>query len=378
MLANTLGTAEYEAYFKSRGGQYFICRARNLTALSWERKMNEVSSAKVTISLNSLDPDFCECVSQINPWEHELAIYRNGVEVWVGPVINGIIDLANLTATYDAKDLSAWFDKRWIELRDTDVEFEEADISDVFEWLVRHAYYKQPWNMTWTIPQVQIPIDRVYVSASPDERWSGPFPSVGEEIRNLVRSGVDMTVVRRELITGDLQTESTPLAMLNDQHWATLPAIQIIGSQMATEVGVGGGNGGYYGWYDDQIWIERADADEFGDQFGLLQEFTNEPSMQDEETTKTPNAITQQAYALREVKKQPFVYVKGGELAPDAPVYPEILVPGNVFMVKLTETCRTVEDEYRLYSVSTSFGRDGESMALELVPKGADALGQAV
>lgn len=374
MADDTLGTAEYDVYFKSRGGQYFICRARNLTALSWSRRMNDVSTASVTIALNTLDDEFCDCIAQINPWEHELAVYRNGVEVWVGPVVNGSIDLAGLTATYEANDLSTWFDHRWVELRDTDTEFEEADISDVYDWLIRHAYYKEPWNMDWDIPRVQIPIDRIYTAADASERWGGSFLNVGEEMRALANSGIDSTVVRRTLIGGDLQTASVPTQILIDQHWAVLPTIEIVGTSMATEVGVGGGNGGYYGWYDDQIWIDRSDTDEYGQQFGLLQSFFTAPELDEEETTKSPNAITQQAHGLRELKKRPFVYMKGGSLAPSAPLTIDSLIPGAVYAVKLTNTCRVVEETYRLYQVDVQYSLAGESVSLELTPLGADAL----
>jgi hypothetical protein len=178
----------------------------------------------------------------------------------------------------------------------------------------------------------------------------------------------------RHYIGGDLQTESVPNQILIDNHWATLPTIEIVGGAMATEVGVGGGNGGYYGWYDDQIWIERAD-DEYATKYGLLQSFFNAPDLDEEETTSMPNAITQQAYGLRELKKQPFVYVKGGALSPSAPVTINELVPGiSVFQLKLTDTCRQVEDTYRLTSVNVAYSTQGERVDIELAPLGADAL----
>lgn len=370
----SLGTGEYEVYFKTRGGQRFVCRARNFVSLSWGRKMNDISEATVTIALNDLDPETCACVATINPWEHEMAVFRNGVEVWVGPVVNGTINLATLEARYMAKDLSVWFDHRWIELRDTDVEFEEAPLSDVFTWLIGHAYYKQPWNMTWDIPKNPIPIDRIYTSAMSKERWAGTFQSVGQEMRDLSKSGIDTTTVRRKLIGGDLQSSTEVTRILADHHWAELPSIEIVGSNMATEVGVGGGNGGYYGWYDDQIWIERASIDDNASIYGLLQSFYSAPELDEEDTTGSPNAIRQQAYSLREVKKEPFVYMKGGSLGPKAPVTPDELIPGNVFQVQLVNTCRQIQNDYRLFSVAVDYGPEGEKMSLELTPLGADKL----
>lgn len=372
MAVDTLGGGEYEVYFKSRGGEYFTCRARNLIGLSWSRRLNEISEASVTIALNGTDPECCACIGSIDPWKHELAIFRNGVEVWVGPVVSGSINLETQVAKFEAKDLSVWFDKRWIELRDNDTEFEEAKISDVYKWLMLHAYARQPWNMTWDIPDTEIPIDRIYTCAEPDERWSGSFQSVGNELRDLAKSGIDFTVIRRHYQGGNIAESTEVQQILTDEHWATLPSIQIAGNTMATEFGVGGGNGGYFGWYDDQIWIERGGAE--AEEYGLLQMFSSAPELDEEETTSLPNAIAQQAYAMRELKKAPFVFIKGGSLSPKAPLAVDALVPGSVYRILLTQTCRTIESDYRLYAVQADLSASGETISLELTPLGADAL----
>lgn len=374
MAVQRLGDGTYEVYFKTRGGERFLCRARNITSVSWSRKMNDVSTASVNISLNGLDDECCDCIATVNPWEHELAIFRNGVEVWVGPVVNGTIDLAALTATYEARDLSAWFDHRWVEVLDVDKDFEEVNISDVYTWLIEHAYYREPWNMSWSIPTTRIPIDRTYTARDTRERWAGTFQTVGDELRDLSQSGIDTTVVRRTLIAGDLQAQTQITQLLTDEHWAVLPTISIVGTSMATEVGVGGGNGGFSGWSDDQIWIERANSDTSGSRYGLLQSFYNAPELDEEDTTELPNAITQQAYNLREAKKEPFVYIQGGALSPRAPVQADDLIPGNVYRVALSETCRSIESDYRLFGVSVSLGERGETVSLEMTPLGADAL----
>lgn len=335
--------------------------------------MNDASEASVTIALNGLDEDCCKCVSIINPWEHEIAIYRDGEEVWCGPVVNADVDLANLTVTYQAKDLSSWFDHRWIELKDTDIDFKEVNISEVYLWLINHAYYKEQWNMDWVVPTIKIPIDRTYTATTGNERWAGSFKNVGSELRDLSKSGIDFTTIRRMYIAGDLEGTVKIEATLIDKHWATLPSISIIGSAMATEVGMGGGNGGYIGWYDDQIWIERP-ADEYRARFGLLQSFFTAPELDDESTVSLPNGITQQAYGLRELKKEPFIYIKGGALSQDAPVTFDQLIPGRVFNVALSQTCRKIEASYRLYQVDVSFGEKGESVAVQMTPLGAEAL----
>lgn len=373
MAVDTLGCGIYELYFKSRGGDLFICRARNLTSVKWGRKLNETTEASFTIALNGLDDECCNCVNTVNPWEHEVSIYRDGEEVWCGPITGADIDLNNQTASYTARDLSAWFDKRWVEIRDTDVEFEEANLSEVYNWLIEHAYYKEPWNMSWSVPTVQVPIERTYTAAIDSDRWAGSFPNVGNELRDLAKSGIDFTTIRRVYVTGDLQGSSKIEATFKDGDWSQLPTISIVGSAMATEVGVAGGNGGYYGWDDDQIWIERP-YDEYRARFGLLQSFFTAPELDEAETTSLPNGVTQQAFGLRELKKQPFVHVKGGSLSSNAPITFDQLIPGRVFRVALTQTCRKVEADYRLYSIDVSFDGAIETVTPSLTPLGAEAL----
>ena len=371
----TLGCGVYEVWFKTRGGNNFVCRARNLVSFNYARILNEVSEAKVTVALNGVDGDCCDCVGNINPWEHEIAIFRDGVEVWCGPVVNAEINLTDLTATFDCKDLFTWTDNRWIEVFNADYNAEDVDASEVFQWILSHVYNKDPWNMTWsTYGQTGVVLSKFYPAYDPGERWGGTYPIAGEELRALSRSAVDFTCIRRHLICGDLSTNPpVELPLLIDRHWALAPRIVISGGTMATEVGVAGGNGGTMGWADDQIWIEGPN-DEYRQRFGLLQRFTVEATLDEENTSFAPNAVAQLAYGMRELKKAPYVYVDGGELSKDAPVDFNTLIPGAVIRIALSQTCRTVEGNYRLSGVTVSSNGADETVALQLTPEGAVGL----
>ncbi len=374
--AETLGCGTYEVYFKSRGGDLFICRALNITKLSWSRTLNGVSDASIDFALRGEQGNCCDCVSQINPWEHEMSIYRDGNEVWCGPVVGGEINDGEGTGRFDAKDLSTWFGKRWVEVRDTDIEFDQTDIVDVYKWLIEHAYYKDPWNMYWffNTEQLGIPIDRTYISFdTAHERWGGSYPMVDAELSSLGQSGIDYTTIRRVMLIGDLKSSVTATARFTDAHWVSPPVIIITGTGMATEVGVGGGGGGASGWYEDQIWIERPD-DVQREQFGLLQYFEAAPSLDQEDTNGLPNAITQRAFGLRELKKTPFEYVSGGSLSRHAPVTFDQLIPGRYFRVDLAQTCRTIQGNYMLNRVSVNYTDAEEDIKIDLTPPGVEKL----
>lgn len=375
MAVDTLGCGQYEVYFKTRGGDSFVCRAVNMISLSWGRKLNSTSDAKVTFGLRGSDGDCCGCAGQINPWQHEMAIYRDGIEVWCGVITGGEIDNDAQTATFDAKDLSIWLTKRWVTLTD-DKEFEDADIVEVYDWLLTHAYYQEPWDMDWVFntDRLGIPIDREYTSYSPPrDRWGGSYPNVEAELAGLRKSGVDFTVIRRTYLAGDLETQQGINGRLTDKHWDKAPKITIIGTGMATEVGVGGGSGGYYGWDDDQMWIESPN-DVYRNEFGLLQYFESAPELDEEETIGVPNAIAQRAFGLRELKKRPFEYINSGSLSKSAPITIEQLIPGRYFAIELNQTCRVVQSNYLLIGVSVSYGADDETVAVEMVPPGVEEL----
>jgi hypothetical protein len=373
-VSGTLGCGQYEAYFKTRGGDTFVCRIINLTNVTWGRRLNEVSEASVSFTLKGSEGDCCECIAGINPWEHELSIYRDGEEIWCGPVVGGELDLGTGTVRFDARDLSVWFDKRFIEIPADDVEFEEVDITELYDWLISHAYSKEPWNMTWYFnTKLGIPLSRTYVGFTGTDRWGGNYQNIGQELRELTNSGIDHTVVRRVMLAGDLRDSTNVSGRITDKHWVTLPKIVIVGTSMATEVGVAGGGGGFYGWNDDQIWIERP-YDQEREQFGLLQSFEAAASLDEEDTRNLPNPITQRAYNSRQVKKRPFEYIRGGDLASDAPVTFDQLIPGRYFRVDMTQSCRTIESNYLLTGLTVSFSADKEQVSLELVPPGAEEL----
>lgn len=371
-VEQTLGCGKYEVYFKNRGGYVHVCRALNITNLNWGRTLNGVSEAAISFSMQGKQGSCCDCVSQVNPWEHEMAIYRDGEEVWCGPITGG--QIKGNDGTFNAKDLSAWFEKRWVEVRDTDIEFDETDIVDVYNWLIGHAYYKDPWNMEWlfSTDRLGIPITRTYISFdSANERWGGNYPMVASELSTLGESGMDYTVIRRVMLAGDLQSSMATSIRLSDAHFVDPPDITITGSGMATQVAVAGGGGGSEGWYDDQIWIERP-YDVEREQFGLLQYFKSEATLDEEDSRTLPNAIAQRAYGLRELKKAPFEYISGGSLSRHAPVTFDQLIPGHYFRVDLAETCRKIQGNYMLTAVNVTYSDQEETIEVDLTPPGAE------
>lgn len=377
-----LGCGTYDVYFREKCGiTRYKCRVPKVTGIQYNRQLNETSEAQITVALGGYDEACCECIGDINPWQHEIAIFRDGMEVWTGPIVEIQFDYGNDKATFYARDLSAWFDHRVVELLEDDYDVEDIDSKDVFEWLVNHAYCKDPWCMTWSFSPTGVNMTRLYYAFFNGERWGGKYPIIGEELRDMTQYSVDWTVVDRHMYGGALQTTPpfTREIILLSHHWNTSPVIKVSGLNMSNRVIMAGGSGGNDGWVDEEMWIEPPITGPIkpsqltGDQrtFGLLESFESKQELDDEDTTQQDNAITQAAWGKYQLSNAPYSYIEGGTLDKGAPVNFSDLIPGSIFEIRMSEACRPFQGQYRLTSVDVNIsGSTDETVSVMFAPVG--------
>lgn len=383
MSTHALGCGTYRVMVLERGGQTFVTELEDVTELSFNRILNETSEANITVTSAC-----CGALANVNPWEHEVAIYRNGQQVWVGPIIDMDFVPSTDSITLYAKDLITWADHRLVELADRDYDPEETDLADAYVWLLEHAYCKDPWGMTWYTDPIGIPVAKFYPSFDKvgGERWGGAYPTCGDEMRTLSEAGVDYTVVNRHLWGGSVSVVNPVSSgvVLLDQHFAETPTIKVAGSKMATRVASAGGGGGYYGYYDDQMAIyPRTTGPITPDllntnqtQYGLLETFSTTDQYDEVDTTVTKNPLSQDVKSRWDLLRRPYVYVSDARLDPSAPlVFNEDLIPGGVFQILLSSTCRELtEPSVRLKEVSVSLNGTEESVSVTLTPVGTTSV----
>lgn len=387
LTPGVLGAGDYTVMYRERCDTDRFLGQATITGGTYGRVLNEVSSASIEVSLDSGSPECCGIYSTLNPWQHELAIFRNGVEVWCGPIVRMELDFYHGKGTVEARDLFAWTDKRLIELADTDYEVESADIKDVFEWVLNHAYCKDPWCMSWNFEPVGIPIDRRYPAypKADGTPWGGAYPVAGEELRNLTSAGVDWTVVGRHMWGGSVQI-STPVpttSVLYDSHWTSAPKIIVAGHDMCNRLVLLGGNGGYDGWDSTSMWVEpqqphgpiTSDSLTAAQQrFGLMEVAKKDGRASDIDTSYVPNSLSQAAFAEFTLTELPYTYIEQGTLSPYAPISIDALIPGARFDIRLTNSCRLVYNAYRLYNVDVQFSPGHEEVSVKFAPVGVDGL----
>jgi hypothetical protein len=117
-----LGCGVPTVFITSRCSGQMTCQIdlANVTKLTWTRVLDDVSEAEVEIGLTGDSAQTCcQCLAIVEPFCHELHIWRDGDEVWVGPI--EAIRYERDRVTIKARDSLAWMDVR---IPDEDVDYE--------------------------------------------------------------------------------------------------------------------------------------------------------------------------------------------------------------------------------------------------------------
>ena len=80
-----------------------------LSKIEWDRRLNDVSQATVTLTLANANPACCTSLSGIEPQMHELTIYRDAQLVWQGPITTTTAE--DDAFTIEAEDVAGYLDR---------------------------------------------------------------------------------------------------------------------------------------------------------------------------------------------------------------------------------------------------------------------------
>lgn len=321
-------------------------------SVTYSRVLDETSAARVQAGAGC-----CEALRAVavRPWSHTLAIYRTGgggdaVRVWSGPV-TALEDGEGVT--FDARDLSAWFERRRVH---SDQLHFTTDLSTIYEafWLDAMAPDPVP-DFTLQITPAGRDADR--------EVLADQNRMVGDELRELGRTGLDWTVIDRVHLVGPEEIETPPIATLIGEHFAEPPTISMDGLDQVNDWVVSGTGGGAEG--DEVVGVANTP---FGPE-GLLEGVASESSILDA-SSADDNAATRLART-----SVPQTFIREGQLVAKAPVAFTDLIPGARVRVALGDRCLPVLQEQRLQSVNVavSAGDRGvvEQVTIALQPLGS-------
>lgn len=285
-----LGCGDYVIGYAMRGG-VLKGLLPGVTSVSFDRKLNDVSTAKITMGggaggIGGFASSCCEAVNKITciggPWAVEIHIFRNLKLVWCGPLTDMLLEPGSGTITLEARDLFSLFDRRfWHGTGDRtlpypyirgimagggdinpDLDATDTDIVNVFYAVVYDAMLPEPvsFSIKAGIHNAGTNVFDIYdFSAIPNgdssygysslltgftaERYASQtqYISSGQILREVSQDGIDFTMVNRVLYTGAEQISATdlPIGIFTDGSFKTAPTIHIIGLDQATRFVVG-------------------------------------------------------------------------------------------------------------------------------------------
>ncbi len=338
-----LGCGSYEIFAQTRGGKN-VLGLLDYQSASFGGVLDDISSASVTIGSRGLaNSDCCRVLQQINFYEHEISIQRDGVEVWVGPVLDP--SFSEDSVTIPARDLFHWFERRVLP---TDRNITD-DLASIFDQFATDALSID------TSPNISIAPNPTGVIGQRTV-IANNFDRAADRLRELSTTALDFTARGRTIICGG-QTVTTPAIAVLSAELLTGAKITPKGSIMATDVIVTGqtlANG-------TQM-IARAGAGS-----GLVQVVYSEPSILDQPSL---DHAAQSYYAML---SDP-VYVEGGVLDPQTPFDFADLISGARVDVALMIGCKTLIGPQRLKSFGVNLVNDPngftETISPVLIPLG--------
>ncbi len=320
---------------------------------NWSRLLNATSDASVRIPLrdrNGRQSDDCDILNEIRPWRYELEIHRSGHLVWAGPILNIKADPRTGQADISAKDLSAWWAKRFLL---QDFNFLGTDLATIFEAYVNYTQLVDPYGLEVTTTPTGILGDRTVIGRS--------VLSAANELSELDRTGVDWTIANRTAFVGGTTINgrnSRIPTVFTDESFRDPPTTRLSGD--------GQGNDWYVKGRSDDDLGRYTSSDDDG---VLIMSKRTEYSIEDK------NSADAAARGAWERSHDPLTYVEGDNaLAASAEVDIQELLPGVEAAVGLSGGGAVpMVGVLRLERIAVNFTEGNEEVSIYMQPKGMTA-----
>jgi len=430
MALCTLGCpAQYYAVFHWKCGDQVFMPVDNLTSLTFSRTLNDTAKATITITKDSLDDTCCENLENLEPWLHELSIYRDTELVWQGPVMT--VTETRATVTVEAWDISAWI-ARIVNFSTKAFKRGEADVSSIARYYIDWNLLTSSYACTQTVDGKKVDhacltpyIVRYDVGAKPAYKPQDQTKNVVDLLNELVKSGLCWTTLGRRLVLkGKPGADDLPVAELttddlmgdfsivrDGQSFATRAVVTNSSSEEDRQtITTGKSCANPYGrvdWLVSSTDVPKCECDEKNctkpgsgrcrgnNLCGPCSYSKTRKSWSCEnegraackkciadcvDDCKTACEADQRAALLdmakAELKGRYPVPVgvsvnNGAALHPEAPVCFDQLVPGYRIDLRIDRACRKVQQAFVLADVTVTWDAGGEKVAVSLTPMDA-------
>lgn len=318
------------------GGQ--VAASGVLTDVSYNRLLNDASTASVTIGVSG--PDCCAELGNIRSWRHQLNIFRGDDFMWAGYIVN--VDWSYDQVVVDATDIIGLMDRR---VPHQDFTFTDTDLTEIARQLVEDALEPDDPGHSVTIIGTS--------GVLGGREYAENIGQTADHLRDLADTGIDFTAVGNNVVilpddfcdvVGRLADEDLPEGLTVSEDGASLATRQIVaGSESSGAVGVAGGTNSYY---------------------GLLEVYTEQTSITDQDAAEAAAAARLAASATVPV----FIDTQNITLSPTANVEVRQLVPGWCVDITSDSTCRTITQRLKITGLQISEdGGNGDTPGQERI-----------
>lgn len=354
--------AEHTAFVYELGGVVLVGQIEELAVVRWNRIRDEISGAYVRVPTGNC----CEFLTNVETIRHELHIYRAGEMVWCGPITR--MEFEREGVDIYAEDV-LWVTKR----RAVSVGYNYGyppngpgprlalDLADDLLRLQTYGRHGDPWNVVPGLNKITGPDDPMTQRRT--NSWS---KTVWEELDGLARySGIDYTVVGRDIYYFDVHLAWSELPDLIDGHLSEYPRVVEYGNSLATRYIKTDGSG--FAALTQAPLATREHYTEEIDFIETINEQSADPNRADPTDLKLAAWLDDADDSISRYfpPAVSVVIPANASLMPSSPWDVNTLIPGSWFMTLVERQCRSVSEFQRLHEVRVEeIGGTNEKVAI--------------
>lgn len=343
-LGKRLGCGDYRVFIQTVGGGKVEAELLH-TGLRFSRRLDGMSEARVELGAEQ-DAECIPLLGSLDPYTHEIALWRDEEEVWVGVLTEP--DYTYESLSLPALDLFFWFKRRVLP---TTRGFVGEDLATIAKIYANDALDQDTTpNVTVIATPTGVLGDRAVVSTL--------YRYAADEIQELARTGLDYTVIGREVRFGGREISTPSLVTLTEDVFEVRSA-RLAGLALANDIIVLGTSSGSV----SSPVVGRATTTSQP----LVQQVYSERSILD------VSSATVAAETRLDLLEDPPFFITG-RLLETAPINFDDLVPGAKVTLSQQVGFRRIDADMRLLGVdvSATAADNGvtESVELTLEPVG--------
>ncbi|WP_367139265.1 hypothetical protein [Saccharothrix sp. HUAS TT1] len=352
-VVRRLGCANgYSAVVNHQGGTQRLMTLTGVTGLDWERNLNDFGEAHVELSKSGTSRDCFRKIGQVEPWAHEVELYRDGERLWSGPVFD--VQEERTTITLTARDMLAWFSRRRIPF---DTDGTPMAATRWVEELVRASFAEHDPNL---LPFLRV--DRISPDQPQFQRWTqGRTASVFTEVTEAAKAGLDFFAIGRHVfVMLDRMAAGTAPYRLRESDFLGDFRVRKVGSETATRATVVGAD------HPDGL----AAVGEWGGPqpgYGVVDDISTAQG------TTDYNALSGMARRVVGYGHPAPIVVSlpsGSQLSPNAAVSVHDLIPGRYLATTIAGYATRVHTVMKLNQVSGKWSPGAaEQIAVAVIPQ---------